>query len=252
MPLFNYYPNKSKPDAQLDKKIFRYSMLFPALFLLGFWLTFSLENLFRNPLTEFGIYPRTIEGLRGILFSPFIHGSLGHLTANSVPFFMLAVALFYFYRNLAWRIFWLIYLLSGLCVWLGARAAWHIGASGLIYGMGSFLFFSGLLRNDVKLLTISIIVVFLYGGMFWGMFPIEASISWESHLWGAASGFALSLFYRKSGPQRTHYEWEDEPDDAADDENAYWKQSTSTADIFGQQRAKDEGNSEKSEGNIQP
>lgn len=250
MPLFNYYPNRSKPDKQLDKKIFRYSMLFPALFLLAFWLVFVLENLFEKPLPEFGIYPRTIEGLRGILFAPFIHGSFGHLAANSAPFFVLAVALFYFYRNLAWRIFWFIYFLSGICVWLGAREAWHIGASGLIYGMGSFLFFSGLLRNDVKLLTISIIVVFLYGGMFWGMFPIEASISWESHLWGAASGFVLSLFYRRSGPQRSRYDWEDESDDEPDDENAYWKQSTSTSEMFGHKTSGEDGNSEKSEGEL--
>lgn len=252
MPLFNYYPNKSKTDLQLDKKIFRYSMLFPAMFLLAFWLVFFIEHLFDSPLTEFGIYPRSPEGLLGILFSPFIHGSLGHLAANSAPFFVLAVALFYFYRNLAWRIFWLIYLFSGICVWVGAREAWHIGASGLIYGIGSFLFFSGLLRNDVKLLTISIIVVFLYGGMFWGMFPIEEGISWESHLWGAASGFVLSLFYRKTGPQRSHYDWEDETEDEGDDENAYWKQPTSTAEMFAQKPTKNDDEPEKNEENRSP
>ncbi|WP_163711189.1 rhomboid family intramembrane serine protease [Mangrovibacterium lignilyticum] len=216
MPLFNYYPNRSPQDHQTEKKIFRYSMVFPAIFLLGFWLVFIIENVLDNQFAKFGIFPRTIEGLRGILFSPFIHGSLKHLFANSVPFFVLSVALFYFYRNLAWRIFWLIYLFSGVCVWVGAREAWHIGASGLIYGLGSFLFFSGILRNDVKLLTISIIVVFLYGGMFWGMFPIEKGISWESHLWGAASGFILSIFYRKQGPQRSQFEWEFEEDDDLD------------------------------------
>ena len=212
MPLFNYYPNKNKRDHETDKKIFRYSMVFPALFLFGFWLIFILENVLDRQFTNFGIYPRTLHGLRGVLFSPFIHGNIKHLFTNSVPFFILSVALFYFYRNLAWRIFIFIYLASGICVWLGAREAWHIGASGLIYGLGSFLFFSGILRNDVKLLTVAIIVVFLYGGMFWGMFPLEPGISWESHLWGAASGFFLSLIYRKSGPQRSRYEWENEDD----------------------------------------
>lgn len=221
MPLFNYYPNKSKTDEQLDKKIFRYSLLFPFLFLLGFWLTFIFENAAGTPLTDYGIYPRTLKGLRGIVFSPFIHADLGHLAANSVPFFVLAVALFYFYRNLAWRILWLIYLFSGVCVWVGAREAWHIGASGLIYGIGSFLFFSGVLRNDVKLLTISIIVIFLYGSMFWGMFPIESGISWESHLWGAASGLVLSIFYRKTGPQRTRFDWEND-DDNDDNPDIPW------------------------------
>ncbi len=213
MPLFNYYPNRNRLDGDLDKKIFRYSMVFPALFLLGFWLVFLIENILDNDFARLGIFPRTLEGLRGIILSPFIHGSLEHIVANSIPFFILSVALFYFYRSLAWRIFILIYLLSGLCVWIGAREAWHIGASGLIYGLGSFLFFSGILRNDVKLLTISIVVVFLYGGMFWGIFPIKPGVSWESHLWGGASGLVLSIFYRKQGPQRTRYEWEDETDD---------------------------------------
>ncbi|WP_372773426.1 rhomboid family intramembrane serine protease [Mangrovibacterium sp.] len=217
MPLFNYYPNKSQLDDQLEKKIFRYSMVFPALFLFGFWLVFIVEKVLNLSFAQFGIYPRTLNGLIGILSSPFIHGDLMHLFANSVPFFVLAVALFYFYRKLAWHIFLLIYLFSGICVWVGAREAWHIGASGLIYGLGSFLFFSGILRNDVKLLTISIIVVFLYGGMFWGMFPIEKGVSWESHLWGAASGFILSIFYRRQGPQRSVFEWEQEDDNEEND-----------------------------------
>lgn len=221
MALFNYYPNQNPHDEQLDKKIFRYSMFFPAVFVLAFWAVYGIEYLLDFEWAKFGIYPRSLEGLRGILFSPFLHGSLKHLFANSVPFFVLTVALFYFYRNLAWRIFWFIYLLSGICVWVGAREAWHIGASGLIYGIGSFLFFSGIFRNDVKLLTISIVVVFLYGGMFWGMFPIEPGISWESHLWGAASGFVLSWFYRKKGPQRTVFDWEmdeDEEDESTEDQ----------------------------------
>jgi len=220
MPLFNYYPSQHTTDRDTEKKIFRYSMVFPALFLAAFWLVFIIETILDNSFTEFGIYPRTLEGLRGIVFSPFLHGSFNHLAANSVPFFVLSVALFYFYRNLAWRIFWLVYLFSGICVWVGAREAWHIGASGLIYGLGSFLFFSGILRNDVKLLTISIIVVFLYGGMFWGIFPIEPGISWESHLWGSASGFVLSLIYRNQGPQRPHFEWEDEKDEDSEPETA--------------------------------
>jgi membrane associated rhomboid family serine protease len=212
MRIFNYYPNRNETEAELEKKIFRYSLVIPCLFLCGFWLTFLVETLLHKNFTEFGIYPLEIKGLKGILFSPFIHANLAHLTANSVPFLVLSFSLFYFYRKLAYPIFFLLYFLSGLCVWLGGREAWHIGASGIIYGLGAFLFFSGIFRNDVKLLTIAIIVVFLYGGMFWGIFPIEASISWESHLWGTASGLILSLYYKGQGPQRTRYEWEDEHD----------------------------------------
>ncbi|MCW0482257.1 rhomboid family intramembrane serine protease [Gaoshiqia sediminis] len=213
MRLFNYYPNKSETDARLEKKIFKHSMVFPGFFLLCFWLVLLVESTLGYNFTQFGIFPHQLKGLKGILFSPFIHSGFKHLFANSVPFFVLSLALFYFYRKLAYRIFFLIYFLSGICVWLGGREAWHIGASGLVYGLGAFLFFSGIFRNDVRLLTIAIIVVFLYGGMFWGIFPIEPTISWESHLWGAASGLFLSVFYRHQGPQRSRFEWEDEPDD---------------------------------------
>ncbi|MGQ8335155.1 rhomboid family intramembrane serine protease [Sunxiuqinia sp. A32] len=218
MRIFNYYPGQTgNTDPELDKKIFKHSMVFPGLFLLAFWLVFLVENIMDFSFVELGILPLYLKGLKGILFSPFIHSDLGHIFANSVPFFVLSLALFYFYRNLAYRIFFLVYFLSGVCVWLGGREAWHIGASGIIYGLGSFLFFSGIFRNDVRLLTISIIVVFLYGGMFWGMFPVQPGISWESHLWGAAAGFFLSIFYRNQGPQRTKYEWEDEPDEEGED-----------------------------------
>lgn len=212
MRIFNYYPGRNEANAELEKKIFRYSTIIPCLFLFGFWLTFIAESILHKDFTELGIYPLETKGLKGILFSPFIHANLKHLVANSVPFLVLSFSLFYFYRRLAYPIFFLLYFLSGLCVWLGGREAWHIGASGLIYGLGAFLFFSGIFRNDVKLLTIAILVVFLYGGMFWGIFPIEASISWESHLWGTASGFGLSIYYKDRGPQRMHYDWEDEKD----------------------------------------
>lgn len=213
MRLFNYYPHTGETDTEHEKKIFRYSLVVPCLFLLAFWLVFLAETVLDLNLAESGIFPLRQKGLKGIVLSPFIHGSLSHLAANSVPFFILSFSLFYFYRNLAYRIFFLLYFLSGLCVWLGGREAWHIGASGIIYGLGAFLFFSGIFRNDVKLLTIAVIVVFVYGGMFWGIFPIEPSVSWESHLWGLVSGLVLSICYRRQGPQRPHYEWEDEADD---------------------------------------
>ncbi len=217
MRLFNYYPTRNEPDAALEKKIFRYSLIIPAVFVCGFWTTFLAEVVLQKDFAEFGIYPLHLKGLKGIVFSPFIHANLKHLAANSIPFLVLSFSLFYFYRKLAYRIFLLLYFLSGLCVWLGGREAWHIGASGILYGLGAFLFFSGIFRNDVKLLTIAIVVVFLYGGMFWGIFPIEASVSWESHLWGSVSGLVLSLLYRNQGPRRTRYEWEGEQEEETGD-----------------------------------
>ncbi|WP_299580205.1 rhomboid family intramembrane serine protease [uncultured Sunxiuqinia sp.] len=219
MPLFNYYPPKhDTSDPELEKKIFKHSLVFPSLFLLAFWLTFLVETTLNFDFAVYGIFPLQWEGLKGILFSPFIHSGYKHLAANSAPFFVLSLALFYFYRKLAYRIFLLIYFLSGLCVWLAGREAWHIGASGVIYGLASFLFFSGIFRNDTRLLTIAIIVVFLYGGMFWGMFPLKPEVSWESHLWGGISGLVLSIFYRRQGPQRHRYDWEEEEEDEEEEE----------------------------------
>ncbi len=214
MRLFNYFPYRNDQyDERLEKRIFLYSMFFPALFILVCWLVKFTELVFNTRFTEWGVLPMSAEGLPGILFSPFIHSDFKHLGANTIPFFILSSALFYFYRKLAYRIFIILYLLSGFLLWLGGREAWHIGASGLVYGLASFLFFSGIFRNDVRLLTIGLIVAFLYGSLFWGIFPIQPEISWEGHLWGAVSGLVLSYYYRKQGPQRQKLEWENESDD---------------------------------------
>ncbi|WP_159518190.1 rhomboid family intramembrane serine protease [Sunxiuqinia indica] len=243
MGLFHYFPPKHETtDPELEKRIFKHSLVFPSLFLLAFWLIFLVESTIDIELAVYGIFPLKLEGLKGILFSPFIHSGYKHLAANSIPFFVLSLALFYFYRKLAYRIFILIYILSGLCVWLGGREAWHIGASGVIYGLASFLFFSGIFRNDVKLLTIAIIVVFLYGGMFWGIFPLKPDVSWESHLWGSVSGLLLSIYYRKQGPQRPHFDWEDEPDeeDETVENDATIYTTSNTNEYFGQKIEKKE------------
>lgn len=201
MPLFDYYPRRNDPaDKETEKKIFKYSLLFSVLIVGLFWLVKLIEDYLGADLTEYGILPLQTDGLRGIIFSPFIHSSYDHLLSNSIPFLVLSFALFYFYRKLAYRILFFIYILSGLCVWLGGRDSYHIGASGIVYGLAFFLFFSGVFRKDANLLTIGIIVVFLYGSMFWGIFPIKPGISWESHLWGSASGILLAYYYRNQGP----------------------------------------------------
>lgn len=218
MPIFNYYPRSHEPfDQETEKKIFKYSLLIPGLIVGLLWLVKVTENVLNLDLTSFGILPLSIKGLPGIILSPFIHSSYDHLLSNSVPFLILLSALLYFYRRLAYRIFFLIYILSGICVWLGGRESWHIGASGIVYGLASFLFFSGVFRKDANLLTIGIIVVFLYGSMFWGIFPIIPGISWESHLWGAASGLLLAFYYRHQGPARPVSSWENEPDEEEDE-----------------------------------
>ena len=185
MGLFNYYPsNPKKLDPEMEKRILIHSLIIPGAFILAFWIVEIIEQATGISFVRFGVYPLHLKGLPGILFSPFIHAGFNHLISNSIPFFILFFALIYFYRRVSYRIFFQLYILSGFCVWLVGREAWHIGASGVVYAMAAFHFVSGIIRNDVRLLTLSVVVVFLYGGMIWGMMPIDPKISWEGHLWG--------------------------------------------------------------------
>ncbi|WP_321343870.1 rhomboid family intramembrane serine protease [uncultured Draconibacterium sp.] len=214
MPLFRYYPsNPQHLDPEMEKKIFFHSLLFPAIFVMLLWMVKIIELTSGLSFVEFGIFPRHINGLQGILFSPFIHSDFSHLISNSLPFFILGFMLIYFYRRISYRIFFLLYILSGISTWIMGREAWHIGASGIVYALAAFHFVSGIIRSDVRLLTLSAIVVFLYGGLVWGLLPIRPEISWEGHLSGAIFGVALAFYYRKYIVRREKFDWEDEPDD---------------------------------------
>jgi len=166
---------------------------------------------------RYGLFPLKIKGLLGILTSPLIHADFKHLADNSVPLFFLSLAIFYFYREIAYKIFFIIYFVSGILVWFVGREAYHIGASGLIYGFASFLFVSGVLRKNVSLLAISLLVTFLYGSLVWGILPYDYKISWESHLMGAVTGIVLAVLYRDKGPEREKYSWETEEETPEDD-----------------------------------
>nr|WP_319265568.1 rhomboid family intramembrane serine protease [uncultured Draconibacterium sp.] len=214
MPLFRYYPSNPKNlDPEMEKKIFFHSLLFPAIFVMLLWMVKIIELTSGLSFVEFGIFPRHINGLQGILFSPFIHSDFSHLISNSLPFFILGFMLIYFYRRISYRIFFLLYILSGISTWIMGREAWHIGASGVVYALAAFHFVSGIIRSDVRLLTLSAIVVFLYGGLVWGLLPIRPEISWEGHLSGAIFGVLLAFYYRKYIVRREKFDWEDEPDD---------------------------------------
>lgn len=202
MPLLSrYYPgNYSEEQFNVEKRIGWHSLFISATVVVALWLIKLVEIEYGFHFADWGILPGNTIGLRGILFSPLIHSNLEHLAANTLPIFVLTFSLFFFYRKSAYTIFLLIYFFSGVLVWLGAREAMHIGASGIIYGLAAFLFLSGVISHDIRLLTISLIVAFLYGGMLWGIFPIKPEISWESHLWGGVSGFVLAFLYRNSAP----------------------------------------------------
>jgi membrane associated rhomboid family serine protease len=183
------------------------------------WLVKIIEILFNLDLTYLGIYPLSLKGVPGIISSPFIHADFGHLFNNSLPLFFLGTALFYFYSEIAVKVSIWTYFLTGILVWLAGRDAWHIGASGLIYGIASFLFFSGIIRKYFRLVALSLLIVFLYGSMVWGIFPnIYREVSWESHMLGFISGIILAVAYRKEGPQMPVYEWMEKEDDEEEDD----------------------------------
>ena len=183
---------------------------YPILFVLMIWVVFWIEIRFGVDFTKYGIYPMSLEGLRGILFSPFIHSDIKHLFNNSIPLFILGMSLFYFYRSISWQILFLGILFSGLITWGIGRPAYHIGASGIIYVLVSFLFFKGIFSRYYRLVALSLIVVFLYGGMWWYVTPIDPTISWEGHLAGLITGFAFSLIYRKKIARAPKFSWEEE------------------------------------------
>jgi len=205
---------KIKDERDFFRKKMLLSMLIPGVFVFVMWLVKIIEVLFDLDLSNFGIYPLSLEGLPGILFSPFIHANFGHLFNNSLPLFFLGTALFYFYSEIAVKVSLWTYFLTGILVWFAGRNAWHIGASGLIYGFASFLFFSGIIRKYFRLVALSLLIVFLYGSMVWGIFPnIYREVSWESHMLGFISGIVLAVWYRKEGPQAPVYDWMEEEEE---------------------------------------
>ena len=203
------------------------SFLIPFLFVLLLWLVKGAEEFFHTSFAEYGLWPLRAKGLIGIVTCPFLHADWAHLFANSIPLLVLGGLLFYFYRSTSWQIITLIWLVTGLWVWVFSRTEGvHIGASGLVYGIASFLFFSGIIRRDPTTMVVTLLVTFLYGGMIWGIFPElfpKERISWESHLMGLLCGLILAWFYKDAGPPKKTYKWEEDDDDDNDDPDAYWK-----------------------------
>ncbi|WP_299889821.1 rhomboid family intramembrane serine protease [uncultured Lacinutrix sp.] len=195
-----------------DKEPFKFSIdviIYPILFVLLIWLVFAVEIRFGYRFNKFGVFPKTLKGLRGVLFSPFIHSGISHLYSNTIPLFVLSSALFYFYRPIAFKVIGYGILLSGLITWLIGRPSYHIGASGLIYVLFSFNFFKGIFAKHYRLIALSMLVIFLYGSMFIYAFPIDEQISWEGHTAGLITGFLFALIFRKEIAKPKKYIWEE-------------------------------------------
>lgn len=183
------------------------------------WVLLLADATLDLHLQRFGIYPRTPAGLPGILFAPLIHGSVQHLLSNSFALLVLLTALFYGYPRSARPALALIWLGSGIGVWLFARPSWHFGASGITHGIMFYIFTSGILRRDRPAIALALIVFLLYGGMIWSIFPQQPDISYETHFFGAGCGLLAAVLFahRDPRPPEKHYDWEDEDGDTTED-----------------------------------
>jgi len=191
-----------------EKKKILSTLFIPFMFLLVMWLVKIIEVNFHLSFVHYGVFPQTIDGLKGILFSPFIHKDFTHLINNSYPILILGGIFFAIYSKIATQLFVWLYFIAGLWLWVIGRPSFHIGASGLIYALASFLLVSGIIRKNPRLTAISMLVIFLYGSMIWGLLPTKEPISWEGHLSGFIAGILVAIFYRNEGPKPKKYQWE--------------------------------------------
>ncbi|MGB0917801.1 MAG: rhomboid family intramembrane serine protease [Flavobacteriales bacterium] len=189
------------------KELF-FSAIVPASFVVILILVKVIEITFGVNFVQYGVFPRNPSGLIGILTYPFIHSGWPHLLNNSSAIMVLGTMLFYSYRQVAIRTVLWVYIMSGVWLWIAGRANFHIGASGIVYALFGFLFISGLIRKHLRLMALSFMVIFLYGSLVWGIFPMDEKISWEGHLFGLLSGIAVAIVYRKQGPQKPKYSWD--------------------------------------------
>ena len=177
---------------------------------------FGIDLFVLTDLRSFGLRPRELDGLIGIITYPLLHADWKHITDNSITAFVLLLGLFSFYGRVAWGVVGWSWVMSGVWIWIAARGGNHIGFSGVIYALAAFIFFSGVVRKHYRLMSLSLVVVFLYGSMIWGVLPIQPGISWEGHLFGAIAGIILAYYYRSEGPQRPKYSWELEEEEMED------------------------------------
>ena len=187
-----------------DKRRLFLSLLFPDFFLFILYMIQFLQYGMEYDFTHLGIYPMEKRGVFGIFAHPLIHTGIKHLYANTFPLLFLMWALFYFYKDLGTLVFFFVWIAGGILTFIIGKPGWHVGASGIIYALAFFLFFSGILRKHIPLIASSLLVTFIYGGLVWNMFPFFAKMttSWEGHLSGAISGTIAAILFRNKGPQR--------------------------------------------------
>ncbi len=215
-------PNTLQDDRIRLRHAFRLAIAFALLL----WAVKIVEVIFQLSLFRYGIYPLEPATLTGILSAPFIHGSWSHLFSNTLPVVILGTVLIYGYPRSALPVITTVWIVTGLSVWLFAREAFHIGASGLTFGVMFFLFVIGILRWDKQAIALSMIIFFLYGSMIWGIFPSDPGISYESHFFGAVVGTLLAFVFKNRDPipEEKKYSWEEETDEIFDEATEFDEQ----------------------------
>ncbi|NVK09652.1 MAG: rhomboid family intramembrane serine protease [Tenacibaculum sp.] len=194
----------------------------PLLFVFVIWFVYWLEIKFGWNFNKLGVYPRNFSGLKGVFCSPFIHSDTNHLFNNSVPLFVLSACIFYFYKEVAVKVLLYGGVITGLLTWIIARESYHIGASGIVYLLFSFVLFSGIIKKNYRLVAVSFITIFLYGSMVWYVLPIKEGMSWEGHLSGLITGIILALLYKNKGIVKEIFEFsKTEFDDMFDEDGNY-------------------------------
>jgi membrane associated rhomboid family serine protease len=212
-------PDPAYVGSERSRANFRLAVKISLGFVALLWFIQLLNSASHLGPEDFGVRPRELAGLPGILFAPLVHGGFEHLLANSVPLVVLGTAMLYLYPGAARIVLPAVYLGTGVAVWLFARGSSHVGASGLVYGLVSYIFVAGLIRRDRRAIAASLLVCFMYGASVWGLLPIERGVSWETHLAAALIGLVLAIALRlRDIPARNRYSWEDEKENDADEQ----------------------------------
>ncbi|CAN5190982.1 rhomboid family intramembrane serine protease [soil metagenome] len=201
--------------SKISRHKILFGNLFPFTFIVVIWLVQLAQGFLQQDWGQFALQPRHLTGLIGILTAPLLHAGWEHLIGNTLPLLILSYLLFNSYKEIAGKVFWISYFLNGILLWFFARDAFHLGASGVVYALASFLMISGLIRKHPQLAMISFLVIFLYGSMVWGVFPFDPHVSWEAHLYGGLTGLILAFVFRKEGPQPKKYFQEEEEEENA-------------------------------------
>ena len=204
-------PDAAYVDSERARANFRLALKIALGFVGLLWVIALLNWALDLGPDDFGVRPRQLAGLVGILFAPLVHGGFAHLIANSLPLLILGTAMLYLYPHASLKVLPAVYLGPGVAVWLFARGGIHVGASGLVYGLVSYIFLAGVIRRDRRAIAASLLVAFMYGALVWGVLPIERGVSWETHLAAALIGAVLAIALRRLDIAPRHrYSWEDE------------------------------------------